>query len=288
MEVSVLGFGGSEIGYGEVAQAEVNALLTAAIEAGLNVIDTAECYPNSEVKIGEAIQGLRDDVFIFTKCGHADSEDDLKDWDPKLLARQIDRSLSRLKTDRVDLIQLHTCSEDLLRQGEVVDVLRRAKEAGKARYIGYSGDNASARFAVECGAFDAWQCSINIADQDAVSATLPLAQAANMGVIAKRPVANAAWLSGNVPPASNYSKPYWERLNELAYKFLHDPKHSISTALRFTLAQPGVHVAIVGTTKPGRWEENAHLIEEPLDPAMVLEIRDRWSEVASDDWVGLS
>ena len=109
MEVSVLGFGGSEIGYQQVAPERVERLLGSALDAGLNVIDTAECYLESEELIGRAVSHRRGDYYLFTKCGHA-AGFDLPDWDAHLLAESIDRSLQRLKTDYLALIQLHSCS----------------------------------------------------------------------------------------------------------------------------------------------------------------------------------
>jgi len=71
MNVSVLGFGGSEIGYERASLSSVCKLLSRARDAGLNVIDTAECYVTSEELIGNAISGRRADYYLFTKCGHA-------------------------------------------------------------------------------------------------------------------------------------------------------------------------------------------------------------------------
>src|ERR1700719_1028951 len=107
MSVTVLGYGGAEIGFEKAEQTTVNQLLNAALDAGLNVIDTAECYPDSEEKIGEAVAARRNEYFLFTKCGHA-SGIDLPDWDQRLLGLQIERSLHRLRTDRLDLVQLHS------------------------------------------------------------------------------------------------------------------------------------------------------------------------------------
>jgi hypothetical protein len=286
LEVSVLGFGGSEIGYQRAALDTVERLLGSALDAGLNVIDTAECYLESEELIGRAVSHRRGDYYLFTKCGHA-AGFDLPDWDARMLAESIDRSLRRLKTDYLDLIQLHSCSEEVLRRGEVIEVLRRAREQGKARFIGYSGDSRDARFAVECGAFDTLQTSLSIADQEAIELTLPLAREREMGVIAKRPVANAVW-KHSARPDDEYVQPYWDRLRKLDYDFLgNDLSEAISIALRFTLSTPGVHTAIVGTTKPGRWRENAQWLEAGPLPAEQLEaIRNRWREVAADDWTG--
>ena len=287
MNVTVLGFGGAEIGFENAEQATVNRLLNAALDAGLNVIDTAECYPGSEKKIGEAVAGRRGEFFLFTKCGHA-SGIELPDWDPRLIELHVERSLRRLRTEALDLVQLHSCDEATLRNGDVIEALRRARDAGKTRFIGYSGDSAAAVYAIECGAFDTLQTSCNIADQEAVDLVLPKAKAAGMGVIVKRPVANAAWRTGQ-KPAEPYHHVYWDRLQELKYDFLAGPlEQAISIALRFTLAQEGVSTAIVGTKNPERWAANARMLADdgPLDPALIAAIRARWKSVAPPDWIG--
>ena len=128
---------------------------------------------------------------------------------------------------------------------------------------------------------------MNIADQSSIDATLPKAHAAGMGVIAKRPIANAAWKTGR-KPVNAYHHVYWDRLQELDYDFLRDGlPDSISIALRFTLSQPGVSTAIVGTTRPDRWASNAALLDVgALDPALIERIRARWKAVTGPDWVG--
>jgi aryl-alcohol dehydrogenase-like predicted oxidoreductase len=261
----------------------VERLLHSALDAGLNVIDTAECYGDSEELIGQAVGQRREDFHLFTKCGHAAGFDS-PDWDIDMLEQSINRSLQRLRTDRVDLILLHTCSEEMLRQGEVIEVLQRARDAGKTRFIGYIGDSHTARYSIECGAFDALETSFNIADQEALELSLPLALERNMGVIAKRPIANAAWLTGQAENA--YGHTYWKRLNALQYDFLQGDD-AVGTALRFTLSNPAVHTAIVGTKRPERWAQNAALLEQgPLADEQISVIRSRWKEVAAPDWVG--
>ena len=286
MQVTVLGFGAAEIGFENVPFPQVEQLLHAALDAGLNLIDTAECYPGSEDMIGRAVSGRRKDFFLFTKCGHA-SGFDRPDWDPQMLEMQIDRSLQRLRVDHVDLVQLHSCSKDLLEKGDVVRVLQKACDAGKTRFIGYSGDGQAALYALKSGAFDTLQTSVSIADGEAIDLTLPLAVQGNVGVIAKRPIANAAWKTG-AKPANSYHHEYWGRLETLQYDFLRrDLPESISIALRFTLAQPGVATAIVGTTQPGRWAANARLLDAPpLGSDEIEAIRARWRAVARPEWVG--
>jgi len=287
MDVSVLGFGGSEIGYERASPETVAKLLNSALDAGLNVIDTAECYYNSEDLIGQAASVRRREFYLFTKCGHPHGMESGANWSKESILENVQRSLARLKTDRLDLVQLHSCSESTLRKGEVIDALQTAREKGYTRYIGYSGDSRPAHFAVECGAFDTLQTSISIADQEAIDLTLPLAREKQMGVIAKRPIANAAWKTGH-RPIDSYHHEYWERLRKLNYDFLGgDLEKTISIALRFTLSVPGVHSAIVGTKKPERWVENARLLEAgPLDEAAFRAIRERWQECAPRTWIG--
>src|SRR5262249_24313693 len=184
MVASVLGFGGSEIGYQRVSARTVSRLLDGALDAGLNVVDTAECYEDSEVLIGRAIGKRSGDYHLFTKCGHTGGRA-RAGGRPAALLKSIERSLQRLATEHVDLVQLHSCSLEVLRKGEVMGALERARERGLTRYIGYSGDGEAARFAVECGRFDTLQTSVSIADQEALELTLPLARARNVGVIAK-------------------------------------------------------------------------------------------------------
>jgi aryl-alcohol dehydrogenase-like predicted oxidoreductase len=118
--------------------------------------------------------------------------------------------------------------------------------------------------------------------------TVPLAHKKQMGVIAKRPIANAAWKTGH-KPIQGYHHEYWERLRKLNYEFLRnaDLEKAIGIALRFTLSVPGVHTAIVGTKKPERWQENSKLLEAgPLSDAEFHAIRHRWEEYAPRIWIG--
>jgi aryl-alcohol dehydrogenase-like predicted oxidoreductase len=288
MQVSVLGFGGAEIGFEGATEATVAQLLGAALDAGLNVIDTAECYLDSEELIGKAVSHRREQFYLFTKVGHPHGLESGANWSRSSILESIERSLGRLRTDRLDLVHLHSCPESVLRKGEAIEALQAAREKGHTRFIGYSGDSQAARYAVECDAFDSLQTSINLADQEAIELTLPLAREKQIGVIAKRPVANVAWKGGR-KPENSYHQTYWERLQKLKYPFLEKAslEKSVGTALRFTLSLPGVCTAIVGTKNPSRWEENARLLEAgSLGEKEMSEIRERWEEVAPRTWIG--
>jgi aryl-alcohol dehydrogenase-like predicted oxidoreductase len=309
MEVSVLGLGTAEIGFEEVAERTLDAIFGVAFDMGINVIDTAAMYGDSEEKIGRALRGRRSQCFLCTKCGRyaprgrsilgfyerahwqaqrlmrSVDEEETLDWRPHILEWNIDQSLRRLGVDCIDVILLHGCSEETLRRGVVIEVLHRARQAGKVRYIGYSGDGLAALYAIQCRQFDVLETSINIADQEALDLTVPLAIQHGMGVIAKRPIANGLWTSSYRPEfVGNHA--YWDRLRELQYDFLHDGR-AFETALRFTLSVSGVHTAIVGTANPAHLRQNAEsaaagiLAKDQFDA-----IRARWERVARPDWVG--
>jgi aryl-alcohol dehydrogenase-like predicted oxidoreductase len=297
MSVSVLGFGGSEIGFQGATPQTVTTLLNAALDAGLNVIDTAECYPGSEELIGNAVSHRRKDFWLFTKVGHEHGLSQPEDYTMASIARSIDRSLARLRMDHVDLVQLHSPGLEVLEKGEAIEALRRAKAAGKTRFVGYSGDNAPALWAVRSGAFDTLQTSVSVADQWAIEHSLPLAIQRGMGVIAKRPIANGAWRDEQEPTRA-YHHEYWKRLKALDYPFLRawnaSGREAGHTALRFTLGLADgegnslVHTAIVGTANASRWGENAAALKGGLMPkAEIDQIRARWRSLpASSGWTG--
>jgi aryl-alcohol dehydrogenase-like predicted oxidoreductase len=109
-----------------------------------------------------------------------------------------------------------------------------------------------------------------------------------MGVIAKRPIANAAWKEQH-KPIDSYHHVYWDRLRKLSYDFIRHRslEESIAHALRFALSVPGVHTAIVGTTKPERWAQNAKMIEAGLLSESEFEaIRERWDDIRPTTWIG--
>lgn len=292
MEVTVLGFGAAEIGYARTEQAEVDELLNSALDQGLDAIDTAECYVESEVQIGAAVGHRRDDYYLFSKVGHWAPEG-LDGWSAKGIEASIERSLLRLQTEHLDLVHLHSCGIDVLEKGEAIGALEKAREQGKVRYIGYSGDSAAAKYAVETGKFDTLMTSISFCDQEAIDLTLPLCREREMGVIVKRGIGNAVWRYDSEPD-QGYHKEYYRRMVELGYDFTKPPTRddtgpdgAAGIALRFVLGLPGVHTTVVGTTNPARFAQNAELIKAgPLDEGLVETIRKRWKEVAKPDWVG--
>ena len=169
MQVSVLGFGGSEIGYEHASEETVARLLTAHLMPVLT-----SSIRLSAMKAVKNLSAKRSAIaartFTFSRNADTRAGSAAKIGRLLLLLESIERSLRRLRTDCLDLIQLHSCSESVLRKGDAITALQTAREKGYSRYIGYSGDSLAAKFAVESGAFDTLQTSINIADQEAARA----------------------------------------------------------------------------------------------------------------------
>src|SRR4030095_3893816 len=109
----------------------------------------------------------------------------------------VDRSLSKLKVDRIDVMLLHSCDLATLKKGEAIGALVKARDAGRIAHAGYSGDNEAVAWAAAHPDIAVVETSINIADQVNINGALSVAQKHNLGVLAKRPIANAAWKNIN-------------------------------------------------------------------------------------------
>jgi hypothetical protein len=287
IEVSRLGAGLAEIGSQLTLAEEKHAsqILNLALDSGINFLDTAACYGISEELIGRTVAHRRDEYILATKAGHIAGDYQGPSWTAETVRHSIERSLRRLQTDHLDLVQLHSCSVEILERGEVIEALLDAKQAGKTRFIGYSGDNDAARWAVEHEVFDTLQTSFNLVDQQARKELFPLAREKGMGIIAKRPIANAAW--GRESSPSFYANEYHRRAQILEDMgpVPGDPGNPIVLALGFVLAHEAVNTAIVGTSDRDHMQANIRWVEEelPIAEEAVADLEARFDE-AGHDW----
>ena len=293
-DVSPLGFGSAPIGYLNAEQERASAILNLMLDAGVNLIDTAASYPGSEQLIAKAIGHRRGEFVLVSKCGGKLPDVDEKMWTPALIEKTVERSLRNLGTDHLDVMLLHSCDLKTLKDGGVVEALVKAREAGKVRFVGYSGDNDAAVHAAGLDDVAVIETSVNIVDQANIDKVLPVARARNLGVLAKRPIANAAWkdLSEQQGLYKTYAKTYTDRLAKMDV----DPKDLgfagpndwPEIALRFTLSQPGVSCAIIGTQNADNARGNIALAEKgPLPAGVVQQIRDAFHAAdGSGTWAG--
>jgi aryl-alcohol dehydrogenase-like predicted oxidoreductase len=297
LQVSPLGFGGAQIGYLDTDRQIVGKMLNFLLDQGANVIDTASSYETSEEVIGESISHRRAEFVLISKCGNPIPGLSGRRWSAELISQTIDRSLRLLKTDRLDAMLLHSCDLATLHAGEAMGALVKARAAGKIRHAGYSGDNEAAAFAAGLPDVAVIETSISLADQANIDMVLPIALKNDLAVIAKRPIANAAWKN----PAEHaglykeYARSYTDRLSKMKLNpgdlgIPGEPQTAWpELALRFTLSHPGIHTAIIGTTNQTNARANFAYAEKGPLPAHVLQkIRDAFKTAqGKQHWPGL-
>jgi len=298
LSVSRLGFGSAPIGFLETSSRQVAKLVGTLIDQGVNLFDTAAMYQGAEAMLGEFLKGRRDEVVLVSKCGGPDADLPGEDWSPQRITASIDRSLERLGTDHLDVVMLHSCDQAVLEQGDALGALLAARDAGKTRYLGYSGDNQPAACAAAMEAIDVVEMSINVADQHNIKAVLPVCLEHHVGVIAKRPIANAAWnpLNKQRGMYQEYARVYHERLKQMAITPHELGYHGYTEvewpeiALKFTLGIEGVDTAIVGTTSTVNAQANLEAVSKnPLREEVVTKLREAFCSAQTAEgvaWLG--
>ena len=282
LEVSVLGFGAGPVGSPELSESQAEALLNGVLDAGINLLDTAPSYGQSEERIGRYLQGRRHEFVLSTKCGYG--VPGVEDWTAPCITQGIELALRRLRTDFLDIVHFHSCPVDVLERPGVVDALRRAVEQGKVRVAAYSGDNAPLRWALHSGAFGSVQTSVNVFDQRVLDRGLPEATQRGMGVIAKRPLGNAPWRFSERPDAPDIAT-YWDRMRAMGLDT--GGLDWSELALRFAAFVPGVASCIVGTTRTENLQRNLRALDQgPLPGELVERIRGAFRQ-HDHGWDGL-
>ena len=185
-KVSILGLGTAPVGEGPVGVEEGIKIFSEAIDRGVNYIDTARIYGNAEEILGHIIPKRRDKLFVVTKVSTDNAA---------RAERSLNESLSRLKTDHIDLVHIHSIGgknlDRVMANDGVLEYLLKQKEAGKIRYIGVSGHNRPANFVrmIQTDQIDVIMCVINHADRniyDFESKVLPEAIKRNVGCAAMK------------------------------------------------------------------------------------------------------
>lgn len=283
LDVSVLGFGAMQAGDPRLPEAHVARLLNHALDLGITLIDTARSYGISEERIGRHLGRRRNEYLLSTKLGYG--AEGIADWTYESVVAGVDAACNRLQTDVIDIVHLHSCTLELLEEGEVVRALEDCRDAGKLRFAAYSGDAAALRYAVACGAFGSVQASVNICDQEALHA-LREASDCGMGTIAKRPLAGQPWRAVESSPEQVHRE-YARRFELLRAEPGFDADDMEALTLRFAAYSPGVDCAIVGGTDPRHLEQNvAAIAAGPLAKSSYEAIRAAFRKVGAG-WQGL-
>lgn len=277
--VSALGLGAGQIGDAKLDETDVGRLLNAAVDAGVNLIDTARGYGLSEARIGRHLAHRRREIVLSTKLGYG--VEGFADWTGPCVTAGVDAALARMKTDWLDIVHLHSCPAEVLARGEVVTALEAAKRAGKLRALAYSGENADLDAAVASGRFDGFMASLNLCDQRVIDRVL--SRIGGLGFVAKRASANHPWRFGE-RPVGDYCEAYWLRWRAMAPEHYGRPWGEL--AIRFAASIEGVSSVLVGTANPANLAQNlAWFAQGPLPPYWVGNLRAAFVQ-HDRDWVG--
>jgi predicted aldo/keto reductase-like oxidoreductase len=239
-EISIIGFGAIKLP--NLTQKECDFLLNRAIDLGINFVDTADCYGDSEEKIGRALNRRRKEFYLSTKI---DERDDFG------VMKKLERCLQRLKTDWIDLILFHDVRgsdyEKIFEKGGL-EALEKAREQGKVSQIGISIHQSVSMMkkAVDSGVFSALMVAYSAIDEDRLTGDLiPWAHKKNIGVIAMKPLAGGKLTES----LKGWNRKYFKG------------ESPAQISLRYILSNPNVTCAIPGMTSLNELEENVKVGE---------------------------
>lgn len=241
LEAAALGFGAIKLP--RVDEAEAARALNRALDLGIEFVDTARNYGDSERKIGSALKQRRGEYLLATKTVARDAPG---------LRDDLETSLRELQTDHIDLYQLHSVSnaatwERVMAPGGALEEARKAQREGLVRHVGITMHRAvhEMELAIRCGEFETIMVAYNPLDGEGVEPrVLPLARDHGMGVIVMKP------LGGGTLVAPPDAKGPGGR----------DPV--VAGCLRYILTHPAVTIVIPGIETTAQVEENVATIEE--------------------------
>ena len=298
LRISVIGLGTMVHAghFGPMKDSDSLSAIDAAIELGVNFIDTSDAYGAgySETLLGNALKGRREKVILATKGGNVmvGPERGKRNFDPAYIGRVLEESLKRLQTDHIDLYQLHNPTVDVIESGGIWEVLEKAQREGKIRYYGVSINTIEEGIAaVKDRRSDTIQLEYNLLAQEPAERIFPLAQAANVGIIARIPlrrgvltgkmtVADEQRFEGEDVRARSYKGEAFAK--ELAkaeqLRFLvHGPVKTLGqAAIAFCVAHPAVSVTIPGARNELQMRENAAGGDISLPVEDLAKVKDLW------------
>lgn len=296
LRVSEVGFGAWAVGgnahgnsYGPTDDAASVAAIRRAADLGCTFFDTADVYGwgHSEELLGQALEGRRDEVVLATKVGGDFYHSGVRlNFDPGYIGFALERSLQRLRTDHVDVYQLHNPPTESLANPRTYEVLDSLKAEGKIAHYGVSiHEPEEGRLCLEAGKPAVLQIPFSLFRQEWIDELLPAARVAGVGLIAREPLGNG-FLAGTIRPDARFPpgdiRASWPRgmvsgrvaaAERLAF-LSKEGRSRAQAALRFVLAFPEVSTTIPGAKTASQVEENVGASEaEPLTEAEVREAR---------------
>jgi L-galactose dehydrogenase len=291
LKVSAIGFGASPLGgeFGSIDAEEGRRAVDRAIECGINYFDVAPYYGRTlaESRLGEFLKGRRDKIILTSKACRYDITD--FDFSEKRVVQSIDESLGRLRTDYVDLYQIHDVEYGKIEQviGETIPAMFKLKKQGKIRFVGITGYPLTPlRKIAEAVDVDTvlTYCRYNLMDTTMDDILTPVAREKGIGLI------NASPLHMRV--LTDKGAPYWHPAPEEGFEVAAEAamlcrEHGTTIsnlAMQFALAHEDVAITLVGMSKVRHVEANVQIVGTQADPELLAEVLEMIKPVANIYW----
>jgi aryl-alcohol dehydrogenase-like predicted oxidoreductase len=285
-DVTILSYGAMELRGQprgpEITDEAAGRLLNAVLDGGINLIDTSPDYGRSEELIGTYVGHRRDEFFLASKCGclievPADASPPYPhDYSPGNVRADVEQSLRRLRTDRLDLVQVHMSpSKAALEQNQTVETLKELKAEGKLRFIGMSGILPDLPDHIAMNVFDVFQIPYSAVQRDHENLITEAADK-GAGTLIRGGAARGAaseeknWSVGPLSQSPGVGQRNWEAagIDDLLDEAGIGEQEFI---LRFTLSHPGLSTTIVGTGNQDHLAGNIATAEKGPLPADLYE-----------------
>jgi len=286
VDVTILGYGAMELRGAPrspaLDDAEASRLLNAVLDEGISLIDTSIDYGPSEEIIGRHLEHRRDEYFLASKCGcPLDGPPpgvplrDVHDYSADNIKAGIEQSLRRLRTDHLDLLQVHmTPSVARMSDDDTVATLQSLRDEGKVRFLGMSGTLPHLPDHIAMNAFDVFQIPYSAVQREHEH-LITAARETGAGTLIRGGAARGApaddknWSSGPIGLPEGEGQRRWE---SSGIEDILDGMSRHEFTLRFTLSHPDLSSTIVGTSNLGHLKGNVEIAEKgPLPPDLYEE-----------------
>jgi aryl-alcohol dehydrogenase-like predicted oxidoreductase len=265
------------------SDSQAEEILTAVLDSGINMIDTANDYGKSELYIGRYLADRRDEYFLATKCGchmqfgSVDHDETPHVWTQENVLRNIADSLLKMQTDHVDLLQLHNPDPETVESMKIVETMQDLKKAGVVRFLGCSTTVPHIQTYLDWDVFDVYQIPYSALERRHEN-WITKAGEAGAGIIVRGGVARGE------PGEGVGSSDRWGTFEKAGLDELREPGESRTAfLLRYTLSHPYCHTTIVGTMKAAHLQENIRIAEKgPLPDDVYAEAKRRLSEAGEE------
>jgi aryl-alcohol dehydrogenase-like predicted oxidoreductase len=287
LPVTVLGYGAMELRGAprgrDVPEAQAETILNAALDAGINYIDTSIDYGLSEERIGRYIGHRRSEYYLASKCGclvgatpAPPGQRNAHVFTRENIVKGVEQSLARMKTDYLDVVQFHASpSKEALEEHGALDALRELKEAGKVRFVGISATLPHLLDHIATGVFDVFQIPYSAVEREH-EAAINVASQAGAGIVVRGGAAKGA------PSEGKQRGLQWERWRQAQLDDLLAGMTPMEFILRFTFTNPDLDTTIVGTVSPSHLQANIDALEHgPLPTDLYDEAKRRLAGAGS-------